>query len=60
MPHPIHPTEAFDMIVGTSTGGLISMALLAGQISKSDRDTDGMSVEDVKQMYLGYVNPTKK
>ena len=27
---PIHPTEVFDMIVGTSTGALISFALVGG------------------------------
>ena len=27
---PIHPIEVFDMIVGTSTGALISFALIGG------------------------------
>ena len=30
--HPIHPTEVFDMIVGTSTGALISFALVGGNL----------------------------
>ena len=30
--HPIHPTEVFDMIVGTSTGALISFALVGGNV----------------------------
>ena len=29
---PIHPTEVFDMIVGTSTGALISFALVGGNV----------------------------
>ena len=28
--NPIHPTEVFDMIVGTSTGALISFGLVGG------------------------------
>ena len=36
VPNPIHPTEAFDMIVGTSTGALISYALVGGN---EDLDT---------------------
>ena len=53
---PIHPTEAFDMIVGTSTGGIISMGLLAGK--QGEEGEDGrkkrlrMTVEEAKQVYI--------
>ena len=34
---PIHPKETFDMIVGTSTGALISFGLLAGNPGEENK-----------------------
>ena len=47
---PIHPTKAFDMIVGTSTGGIISMLLLAGRQTK-EGTRQRMNVGDVIKIY---------
>ena len=33
----IHPTEVFDMIVGTSTGAIVAMMLLAGKEVRGGR-----------------------
>ena len=49
---PIHPTQAFDMIVGTSTGGIISMALLAGKEGKEKESRERLTVDEVKQVYI--------
>merc|ERR1712223_57233 len=46
---PIHPTEVFDMIVGTSTGALISFALVGGNHDNGVRQP--MTVEEVIDMY---------
>ena len=48
---PIHPTEVFDMIVGTSTGGMIAMLLLAGVEGKDGR-RERMTIKDVEGIYL--------
>ena len=37
MKKPIHPKETFDMIVGTSTGALISFGLLAGNPGEENK-----------------------
>lgn len=56
VPNPIHPTEAFDMIVGTSTGGIIALGLLAG--NKAETKVDGkckrerMTIEQVMDIYI--------
>ena len=42
---PIHPSDAFDMIVGTSTGGVIAMALLAGNPKEEDLKKEGRKKE---------------
>ena len=47
---PIHPKETFDMIIGTSTGGLISFALLAGKPGVEGK-RDSMSVKEVIEFY---------
>ena len=47
---PVHPTEVFDMIVGTSTGGLISFALVGGN-ENSDGQRVPMSIQEVIEMY---------
>ena len=50
---PIHPAETLDMIVGTSTGGIIAMSLLAGKTGPGGvKDRQRMTVEEVKQFYI--------
>jgi hypothetical protein len=49
--HPIHPTEVFDMIVGTSTGGLISFGLVGGNFDPSTGERQPMSISQVIDMY---------
>ena len=48
--NPVHPTDVFDMVVGTSTGGLISFALVGGK-ENSDGQRVPMSVQEVIEMY---------
>ena len=48
--NPIHPTEVFDMMVGTSTGGLISFALVGGK-KNGDGQRVPMSIQEVIEMY---------
>jgi hypothetical protein len=47
---PIHPTEVFDMIVGTSTGALISFALVGGNYKNGK--TNSKYVHTVKSRVL--------
>ena len=47
---PIHPKESFDMIVGTSTGGIIAFSLLAGNKDEEGKRTT-MTVDEVKKFY---------
>lgn len=47
----VHPKDAFDMIVGTSTGGLISFGLLGGNRDQFNRRLP-MTVEQVIEMYV--------
>ena len=47
---PFHPTEVFDMIVGTSTGGLIAMGLLAGNVNNGKRTP--MTVQECINLYM--------
>ena len=48
---PIHPSEVFDMIVGTSTGAIIAMSLLAGKETEDGR-RQPMSLKDIAGVYL--------
>ena len=50
---PIQPAETLDMIVGTSTGGIIAMALLAGNKNpENEKDRKRMTIEEVKQFFI--------
>ena len=46
---PYHPTAAFNMTVGTSTGGIIAMGLLAGNSKNGKRVP--MTVEEIIGCY---------
>ena len=48
---PIHPAKTLDMIVGTSTGGIIAMSLLAGRTGPREdkKDRRRMNVHSVMQ-----------
>ncbi|XP_046841011.1 uncharacterized protein LOC124435104 [Xenia sp. Carnegie-2017] len=49
---PIHPTDLYDMIVGTSTGGLIAFGLVGGnKIDGDDSKREQMSVDECIEMY---------
>ena len=49
---PIHPAKTLDMIVGTSTGGIIAMSLLAGRTGPRDKkDRRRMNVHSCMQFY---------
>ncbi|XP_046840315.1 uncharacterized protein LOC124434459 isoform X2 [Xenia sp. Carnegie-2017] len=50
---PIHPTDVYDMIVGTSTGGLIAFGLVGGnKVGNNHHKRERMTVEECIQMYL--------
>lgn len=51
----IHPTEVFDMIAGTSTGGLIAYALVGGN-KLEDGSRSLMNVKEVTKMYIELVD----
>jgi predicted acylesterase/phospholipase RssA len=49
---PIHPTDVFDVICGTSTGALIAFGLVGGKAKPCKGGTrQPMSVKDVIEMY---------
>ncbi|XP_046840404.1 uncharacterized protein LOC124434566 [Xenia sp. Carnegie-2017] len=49
---PIHPTDVYDMIVGTSTGSLIAFGLVGGnKVGDKDHERKRMTVEECTQMY---------
>ena len=50
--HPIHPTEVFDMIAGSSTGALIAFGLVGGKTDVHTGLRIPMSITDVINMYL--------
>ena len=47
--NPIHPTEVFKFIVGTSTGGLIAFGLVGGKNSGGKRQP--LTVDEIIEMY---------
>ncbi|XP_046840093.1 uncharacterized protein LOC124434255 [Xenia sp. Carnegie-2017] len=50
---PIHPADIYDMIVGTSTGGLVAFGLIGGKrVGKDHHERERMSVDECIQMYL--------
>ncbi|XP_046840318.1 uncharacterized protein LOC124434461 isoform X2 [Xenia sp. Carnegie-2017] len=49
---PIHPTDVYDMIVGTSTGGLIAFGLVGGnKVGDNHHERKRMTVEECIEMY---------
>ena len=46
---PIHPTEVFEFIVGTSTGALIAFGLVEGK--KSGEKRQPLTVQEIIDMY---------
>lgn len=54
---PMHPKETCDMIVGTSTGGLISYALLAGNKGDNGHKRQSMTVQEVIGFYRDETKP---
>ena len=50
--HPIHPTEVFDMMAGTSTGALIAFGLVGGKADAHTGLRIPMSITDMINMYL--------
>ncbi|XP_046840726.1 uncharacterized protein LOC124434846 isoform X2 [Xenia sp. Carnegie-2017] len=49
---PIHPTDVYDMIVGTSTGGLIAFGLVGGnKVGKKHHKRERMTLDECIQMY---------
>jgi hypothetical protein len=51
----IHPTAVFDMIAGTSTGGLIAYALVGGDQAKDGSRTP-LNVTGVIEMYNDFTS----
>ncbi|XP_046840732.1 uncharacterized protein LOC124434856 isoform X1 [Xenia sp. Carnegie-2017] len=50
---PIHPAVVYEMIVGTSTGGLIAFGLVGGnKVGKDHHTRKQMSINECIQMYL--------
>ena len=50
--NPIHPTEVFDMLAGSSTGALIAFALVGGLKDSKTGKRMIMSVQEVIDFYL--------
>ncbi|XP_046840316.1 uncharacterized protein LOC124434460 [Xenia sp. Carnegie-2017] len=49
---PIHPTDVYDMIVGTSTGSLIAFALVGGnKVENNHHVRERMTLEECINMY---------
>ncbi|XP_046840158.1 uncharacterized protein LOC124434316 [Xenia sp. Carnegie-2017] len=49
---PIHPTDVYDMIVGTSTGSLIAFGLVGGnKVGNDHHERKRMTIEECIQMY---------
>ncbi|XP_046840321.1 uncharacterized protein LOC124434463 [Xenia sp. Carnegie-2017] len=49
---PIHPTDVYDMIVGTSTGSLIAFGLVGGnKVGNNHHVRERMTVEECIKMY---------
>ncbi|XP_046840098.1 uncharacterized protein LOC124434260 [Xenia sp. Carnegie-2017] len=50
---PIHPAHVYDMIVGTSIGGLISFGLVGGKrVGKDHHERKAMTITECIEMYL--------
>ena len=49
---PLHPTQIYDMIVGTSTGALIAFGLVGGKENKSNGKRLPMTLKECIDMYL--------
>ena len=50
--NPFHPTQIYDMIVGTSTGALIAFALVGGKENKLNGKRLPMTLKECIDMYL--------
>ena len=48
---PIHPTDVFDMIVGTTTGSLISFGLVGGGNPDSSGRRQCVTITELREMY---------